>query len=545
MSMKSKLLFLFIILLAIFLRFYQLGANPPFLNWDETAWGYNAYALGVDGKDEFGRFLPIDYLESFGDYKPPMYAYLDVLPVKVFGLTPFATRFPSAFFGVLTVIETYFLVKRLFSKVKHRAWYALASSFVLALSPWHIMLSRAAFEANVGTFFLVTGVWLFLGAIQDRKWYLILSAISFVACIYTFNSVRIVAPLVVVTLSLLYWRQLWERRNQAIIAALVGIILLLPIAKFLISPQAKLRFQEVNIFSDVSVVQTLNKEVQNDHNAKYSKILHHRYLAFGADFLKHYLDNVGPGFLFGSGDNNPEFSIQDVGQMYLWDIPFFVLGIFLLFRRREGEWWVAPVWLALGIIPAATAMQTPHALRIEATLPTFQIFVGYGLVAAYMSLTKYISRPVLRNTIVTVVLLLLAWNVFYFQHSYYTYYPYRFSGIWEYGYKDSVAYVGKVQSHYDHIVVVDTLGRPYIYYLFLLKVPPQQYRNTAKITRDNFGFVHVDSFGKFIFAQNAGSANFIGKVLYIDSPQHAPADAHVLKQFKNLDGTISVEAYTL
>src|SRR5579859_7931615 len=120
-----KLLFVLIILIAICLRFYQLGINPPSLTWDETAWGYNAYTLGLDGRDEFGRLLPHDYLESFGDFKPPMYAYLDILPIKLFGLTPYAVRFPSAFFGVLTVIITYFLVKQIFPKSKNKEWYAL------------------------------------------------------------------------------------------------------------------------------------------------------------------------------------------------------------------------------------------------------------------------------------------------------------------------------------------------------------------------------------------------------------------------------------
>ena len=110
MSIRSKTFIILagIIFLAFFLRFYQLGNNPPSLTWDEAAWGYNAYSIGIDGRDEFGRFLPLDYLESFGDFKPPVYAYLDVLPVKIFGLNEFAVRFPSALFGVLTVIATYF-----------------------------------------------------------------------------------------------------------------------------------------------------------------------------------------------------------------------------------------------------------------------------------------------------------------------------------------------------------------------------------------------------------------------------------------------------
>jgi len=54
--MKKNLLLFLVLLLAAFLRFYQLGVNPPSLAWDEAALGYNAY--------------------SFGDFKPPIDDYL-------------------------------------------------------------------------------------------------------------------------------------------------------------------------------------------------------------------------------------------------------------------------------------------------------------------------------------------------------------------------------------------------------------------------------------------------------------------------------------
>ena len=95
----NKLLIL-IVLIGTVLRFYQLGINPPSLTWDEPALGYHAYSLAIDGKDEFGRLLPITYLESFGDYKPPVYAYLTAPFVKFLGLNEAAVRFPSALFGL-------------------------------------------------------------------------------------------------------------------------------------------------------------------------------------------------------------------------------------------------------------------------------------------------------------------------------------------------------------------------------------------------------------------------------------------------------------
>lgn len=542
--MKTKILFVLIIFVAVFLRFYQLGTNPPFLNWDEAAWGYNAYSVGIDGKDEFGRFLPHDYIESFGDFKPPVYLYAAVLPVKIFGLNAFATRFPSAFFGVLTVVITYFLVKRIFPNSPYKKWYAFLTMFILAISPWHIMLSRAAFEANVALFFIVSGVWLFLGAVQEKPWYLIFSAISFVLSLYTFNTPRIVAPLLVLFLSLAFWRRLIKIKKYVVFAVIIGICLALPTIPFLLSPQAKLRFQEVNIFTDSVTIQKINQYVQNDNNSSFSKAIHNRRIVFSVLFLKHYFDNLNFSFLFINGDQNPKFSIQDIGQMYLWDLPFFIIGILFIFRKREGEWWVVPMWLILGIIPAATARETPHALRTEITLPTFQIFVAYGLVTAYLWLEKFVKNKRYQKGIIAVVFALLIISVVYFQHSYYTYYSYKYSGDWNYTYKDSIAYVEKVQGKYNKIAITDTLGRPYIYYLFYLHINPNDFRMTANIQHDPFGFVHVNSFGKYYF--RSGPSGIKGQnILYIDQFGDMPAKAHILKKFTDIDGTPILVAYTL
>ena len=101
-------LFILILLLGIFLRFYQLGAVPASLDWDEVSWGYNAYSIVHTGKDEYGSQYPMSF-RAFGDYKQPFYVYADTVPVALFGLTPFSTRFPSAFFGSLSIIFVFLL----------------------------------------------------------------------------------------------------------------------------------------------------------------------------------------------------------------------------------------------------------------------------------------------------------------------------------------------------------------------------------------------------------------------------------------------------
>ncbi|MBI5123521.1 glycosyltransferase family 39 protein [Candidatus Roizmanbacteria bacterium] len=548
--MKKVFWLIIIVLIAALLRFYQLGNIAPSLTWDEVAWGYNAYSLGIDGKDEFGRFLPYDYLESFGDFKPPIYAYLDILPVKMFGLNEFAVRFPSALFGTLTVLITYFLVKKIFDvkreeskskKLNYSDYLALLSAFILAISPWHIMLSRAAFEANIATFLLSLGGWLFLDAIKGRPWSMLLSAVAFVLSMYTFNTARIVAPLLVIILVIAYRKQIFKIKKISIISCIVGLALLLPVIPFLFSPQAALRFKEVNIFSDIKVIETVNQEVANDQNVWWSKIIHNRRFAYSIEYVKHYFDNLSPLFLFINGDGNPKFSIQSIGQMYIFELPFFIAGILFLFRKKEGSWWLILIWILVGIIPAATARETPHALRIETTLPMFQVIVAYGIVNFYL----FLNKNKIFKSLAVLYLLFAVFNVTYFLEDYLVHYPKDYSREWQYGYKNAVIYMNQVGNNYKKIYLSSELGRPYIYTLFYKKYDPALFRKDADIERDAFGFVNVNRFGKYYFNKDIIDKEKDKNILYIDSLGDVPKNAKILKEFKALDGNTVLIAYTL
>ena len=75
-----KLLLFLIVLLAVFLRFYQLEAIPAgFLN-DEVNAGYDAYSLLLTGKDQWGTLFPLNNFIGFGDFPRPIHRYLLVIP---------------------------------------------------------------------------------------------------------------------------------------------------------------------------------------------------------------------------------------------------------------------------------------------------------------------------------------------------------------------------------------------------------------------------------------------------------------------------------
>jgi 4-amino-4-deoxy-L-arabinose transferase-like glycosyltransferase len=174
-----------ITIVAIILRFWDLGSVPPSLDWDEASWGYNAYSVIQTGRDEYGKLLPV-VVRSLNDYKPALYMYLIIPFVWAMGLTDTAVRSANAIFGVLTVITTYFLAYELFK----RRSIALISSFLMAISPWSIQFSRFAHEGIVGLEFNLLMALFFIKGLSKPK-YLILSAIFAALSLYSYQGEKI------------------------------------------------------------------------------------------------------------------------------------------------------------------------------------------------------------------------------------------------------------------------------------------------------------------------------------------------------------------
>lgn len=158
--MRNRIIKIFLVVLivalAFFLRFYKVTSDPPSLNWDEVSIGYNAYSVLKTGRDEWNKFLPLHF-ESYGEYKLPAQIYASIPAISIFGLNEFGVRITPVIYGTLTVFLLYFLAKELFKN----DWVALASAFFLAISPWHIQLTRASFESSFSVFWVTLGVWLF------------------------------------------------------------------------------------------------------------------------------------------------------------------------------------------------------------------------------------------------------------------------------------------------------------------------------------------------------------------------------------------------
>ena len=535
--MKKAHLFglVLILLLAAFLRFFRLGGVPPSLSWDETALGYNAYSVGLTGKDEYGKKWPISYFASFGDYKPPVYVYLAVLPIKIFGLNEFAVRFPSAFFGTLTVLATYFLVKELFSDLvsQHpKISVSLIASFLLAISPWHIIVSRQAFEANAATFLIVLGIFLFLKSLKNSSWLTFVSAICFALSFYTFNSARLFIPLLLCSWAVIFRKELWLRRRDVFGGLVLGVLLLLPLIPHLVSPQGRLRFKEVNIFSDLGVIIEANRRIELDRNTWWARLIHNRRLGYLRSFLIHYFDHFKTDFLFFEGDINPKFSTRDTGQLYLIEALFLASGFYCLVKSGGKTAWIILSWLLIGLIPAATARETPHALRTLVTLPTWQIITALGVVKMIGKLKTGRAKIVLYS----LFSILYSLSFFYFLHNLFSHWPFEFSQDWQYGYKEVAHYALEHEKEYDEVWVSGVYGRPYIFFLFHQKRHPEFFWEKGEIKVDEFGFYNTEEIGKYKFGSfDLGKAQG-KKVLLIGAPKEIPEGVKTLYEVKFLNG---------
>lgn len=533
----SELLLGAIVLAALFFRTVHLGTNPPAISWDEASIGYNAYTIATTGRDEHGKFLPLAAFAAFGDYKPPVPIYLTVPFVALFGLNETSVRLPSALSGTLTVLVLFLLVMELFKASKFNREIGLTASAVLAITPWHVMLSRAAFEANIALLFVVTGIWLVLKAREHPALFYV-SWLPFAMGIYTFNSTRYAGPLIAVALLVLVYKSAMRAKKQFVAGLIISFVALLPILPHLVSKQARLRFEEVSIFTDLRTVLTSNTRRQVDGFSLLSSVFHNRRVGYAREYFIHFFDNLEPRFLFIKGDGNPKFSIQDVGQLLLVSAPFVAVGFLALLKDFPAIAIFLVWWLLASIAPTAVARETPHALRIENGLPVYMIAISYGLVMSAVSFKRMSFRYVFAGLC---AVLFLA-NGAYFWHNFANHYPKEFSGEWQYGYKQAIELAKAHKSEYDTIVLTESIGRPYIYALFYEKYPLSEFAATKDASFDAAGFYNVYGFEKYRFTRE-GVGSYNGKTLYILAPKDVPKGAHIVETIRLLNGTPVLVAF--
>ena len=525
-------------ILAFVLRIYRVTSDPPSLNWDEVSIGYNAYSVLKTGKDEWGVSFPLNF-RSYGEYKLPVQIYASIPGIALFGLNEFGVRITPVIYGTLTVLLLYFLAKEISDKKE----IGLISAFLLAISPWHIQLTRASFESGFSVFWVTLGALLFLKGFKKKK-YWIWSIVPFVLAIYTYNAARVFTPLFILIAFLIYRKALLKDIKVFLVSFGIFSLSMIPLAASFFGGQASARFKLVSIMDDPGFVQRVNKARGNTNLPEpLPKLIHNKYTHFAYVYAGNYLSHFTPDFLFISGAGHKQHHVQGIGELYAVQAPFIILGLYFLFKKKNPWRWFLISWLLLVFIPVAITVDSiPNALRTVLAVIPYEIFTAVGFWETFTVLKKKRAKIIL--FVVTFGLLIVQFIPYL--NNYYNIYPKLYSRDWQYGYKQAASYIKDHYNDYDMIVFSRTYGEPHMFTLFFLNWDPAKYQNDPNLVRfEANNWIWVLKFDKFYFPdlgdtgtkyQDIVAENPGKKILLIGKPGDFPENLPTLKEINFLNG---------
>lgn len=542
--MKKVGVLVFILLIAAFFRFYQLGQVPPSPSLDEVSIGWNAYSILETGRDEYGTKLPI-LLRAYDDWRPALYVYLVIPFVKFLGLSVVAVRLPSVLLSLLTILASYFLVQELLQGSKRVARYSLWTAFLLAISPWHIYISRLGHEVNAGLAFSVFSLLFFLKAINDKKpSFLFLSSFFLAFSFYTYQSQKIFAPLMILAIAVIYRKQLWRMRKEVILAGLLGLVLMIPIIRASLTPEAMIRFQGTSIFSNQEeLFQKASLRVARDYQKSdiLGLVLDNRRVAMGLAILQNYFSHFDPAWLFfNSGAENHK--VPGLGLFYLWELPLLLLGSYFLISGKvslKSKLLIAS-WLLVTPLSASITTEAPHAMRTFNVLPIPQLIAAIGG-AAIVTKIQTFKRYLKHSFLILGFLLLLSSACFLF-HNYFVNFPFEQSGSFQYPLAQAIDYVLENESQYQKIVFSnqDHGYQSYMFFLFFSQYDPLVYLSENGTVSGGYNETH--DFGKYEFRpiewkKEAKNRDY----LYIGNLTDFPEETAFLQTFELLNGEKAIK----
>lgn len=542
--MSKKIIFIilfFIIVVAAFFRFYKLQVVPPSASLDEVSIGWNAYSILQTGKDEYGTRFPI-LLRAYDDYRPALYVYTVIPFVKIFGLNALSVRLPSAIFSVLTVLATYFLVKELFKRKGNGSillkslsieYIALIVTFLLAISPWHIYMSRLGHEVNLAFSAFVFALYFFL-----RK-NIYLSSLFFFLSFISYQTEKIFIPIIVLAIFFIFKDELYEFRKKILISIFFGFLLLVPFLKESFSGNGLIRFNATNVLKANEhrfIEQSKDLNYSFENNNPLAKIIYNRRILSFQILAEGYLTHFNPTWLF-SNLSGEKHKVPNIGLMYLWELPFVLIGLYMIIRINIDKKIkkLIFVWFLASPIAASLTTDTPHALRSLVFLPTWQIFSALGLVSSLFYFKRFF------RIIFPIGLLILCFSLLYFYEQYFYVFPKSQSKPFQYSLSKTIPFVLEREKDYKKIVFSNSgsLHQSYMFFLFYSKYDPNLYQKQGGTGSGGYDKIH--KFGKYEF-KNIDIKMIPKGSLYVANYSEVDLSKKldVIKTFKDLDGENSI-----
>lgn len=362
-----------ITLLAAALRFPALGQAPPGLYQDE-AWN------GLDALQVLQGERPLYFAANNG--REPLFIYLVALAVGALGPSPAAIRLVAAVLGTLTIPVTYALGRTWFNRR-----VGLLAAAILAITFWHIHLSRIGFRAvslPLITAAALAAAWqgtpLLLpfnrggegGEVRRHtQGWLVLGGALYGLSFYTYLAARF-TPLALAVFGFYLMRQ----QNPAGNIRLRSLVWFIAAALAVIAPLAIYALQHPDIvFARAGEVLITNPDI---NKGDLWGTLGRQFLAVLGMFTFRG-DAIWRHNLAGRPVFDPLLALA------------FTLGVILCLARfrRQPTAAFALIWTGVMLLPTLLAEDAPHFLRAVGVLPVAVLFPALGLDAAWAWLSRH------------------------------------------------------------------------------------------------------------------------------------------------------------
>lgn len=504
MKLKLFIIITLITLIGGLLRFYEITTNPLSLNTDEVTFAYNAYSILKTGRDEYGEFMPITF-RSIGDYKNPVPTYLMVPSIALFGLNEFGVRLPFALIGTLAIPLFYLVAIQL---TKKRS-VGLAVAVITAISPWHIFYSRYGSDPQMALVIATAGIYFFLKMVESKKIaHALLSSFFLIASMYTYYVERAFIPLITLLMLLIYFRKY--------LGEIISNMFNLKITRVLrdIKQNDLLKLLIIFlVFSAVLTIPLIYRSFFGPDLARGNMVFivkdadFQRYaypsndnpltqgVALGFFIAKRYLNYLQSDYLFFSGLNLTEHGSLGLGILHLFELPWLVIGIFVLLASRNKNKGFIFGWIMLSYLPAAFTNNEHNPSRTIIAMPAVFIIIALGFLKS-IEIVSSIKAKLIRLFIYSAYSTFIIISLIHAFLVYAVHLPLDRGEYSMEGNKEAVLYAIENKDLYDEIVLdpfrgtlaPTTYGLPHAYVLFFSAYDPARYQTGQKEFDGVFGF---------------------------------------------------------
>jgi hypothetical protein len=478
-------LLIFWLIMSLFVRTIGLEKSPVSVGFDEASLGYNAYSLYLTGKDEYGVSYPLS-LRSFNDFKPALYAYLEIPFIHFLGLNQTSTRAPSAIFGTISLI---FLLL-IFTKTSGKSLIvSLGILAFISFLPWRLHFSRVAFEANISMAFFTGVVWCLLN-FNKNIFYKIGAILLSTLAIYSYHAARLAIPILLfltlvdpLSFSVKKFLKKPLKTIKNLWPLFLVLILYIPLflefqASFLLT-----RFDQTNVFSHFYPFTP--RELIFMSNVWFNLVGHPLYYLSGI-LLGHIVAYLSPqnlSLLIYPGVIKSAQAISGSGMLGFLGGLLFIIGVIFNVKKfilnKENR--IIIYWILAGIIPAVITWEWFYPLRSLNTYPAIDLIAGLGLITIFKYLLRIKLKPVKYSLLTAFVLIGLSTSFFNIINEY-NYGAWDINGEFQPGgFKEGVPLLMSLKDKYQTIYLDSNQAQSYELFWFYMKYPPQNIQRIAGI----------------------------------------------------------------